>query len=91
MLSNSAEMFYQSSHTDSTSDNLISFSYATRADVISHTANCCQIQLATKYTEFLIMVLFNYSKIHGINHMWALMHWICVTADLLSGREESHR
>lgn len=83
-------MFYQSSQTDSTSADLISFCYATRADVISPTATSCQIQLATERTEILIMVLFNCSKIHGINHTWALMRRICVTADLLSGREESH-
>lgn len=45
---------------------------------------------AAKHTGILIIVWLNCSKIHGLKQTCALMHRICVTADLLSGREESH-
>lgn len=56
-------------------------------------SHSCQIQPAAKHTYMTVIgitVMFNWSKIHGISHTCALMLWICVTADLLSGREESH-
>lgn len=64
--------------------HLVSFHY-----VISQLSNSTG-ETAAKHAEIPITAMFNRSKTHGINHTCALMLWVCVTADLLSGREESH-